>query len=153
MIQAFKPSRGLSYFRRKSVKLIYALLTWRTRRMIFLSSLYGMVLGIKRPDHDHAAKLTQVLNIARDPQGIEFPIAIKSVIWYKRLSPTLEIEGRTYHLRDLANPDLAEGDLERLVGGIIAKTPEWLQYAKKSQMRYDLLCLGRHLRTGELPSA
>ena len=123
-------------------------LNWKTRRMIFLSSIYGLIMDITKPDASNAEKLSKVLNIGRTGKGIEFPIAIKSVIWYRCLDSSLEVQGRTLHLRDLANPSLSEEDGSLMVETIINIMPSWLRYAKRSQMVYDLQRLVKHLQSG-----
>ena len=77
MIQGVnEPYNNPSLFERGLSKLIRRVFAWKTRRMIFLSSIYGLVLDISRTDTENAEKLSRVLNIGRSVEGIEFPIAI-----------------------------------------------------------------------------
>jgi hypothetical protein len=154
MIQGVnEPYNNPSLFERGLSKLIRRVFAWKTRRMIFLSSIYGLVLDISRTDTENAEKLSRVLNIGRSVEGIEFPIAIKSVIWYNRISPYMEIEGRTVHIRDLSNPKISEEDSRLIIDSILARMPSWLKYAKLSQMRYDLTKLASLLQTQQSAQA
>ena len=103
----------------------------------------------QKPDRVNTSQLSQALNIARNPDAIQFPMAIKSVIWYKRIPSGLMVEGRQYQVSDIARADLTKNVHEALVTEFLEKTPAWLHYAKTSQMRYDLECLFKLLRTSK----
>lgn len=150
MSENTSPLTRLGFIGRKTVQVVHRLLTWKSRRMIFLSSIYGLVMDIKDPDHVNTSQLSQALNIARNPDAIQFPMAIKSVIWYKRIPSGLMVEGRQYQVSDIVRADLTEHVHEALVTEFLEKTPEWLRYAKTSQMRYDLECLFKLLQTSKI---
>lgn len=135
---------------RKTVQVVHRLLTWKSRRMIFLSSIYGLIMDNQKPDRVNTSQLSQALNIARNPDAIQFPMAIKSVIWYKRIPSGLMVEGRQYQVSDIARADLTKNVHEALVTEFLEKTPAWLRYAKTSQMRYDLECLFKLLQTSKI---
>lgn len=140
-IQQPKRSKFL-FLKTKFLKGIYFLLSWKTRRMIFLSSIYGLVCP-KQSDLVNTRKLSKMLNISREPDALRLPIAIKSIIWYRHL-PTSP-EGQVLSVTELSNPDLTDEARDIITEQILAKMPEWLKYAKPSQMKYDLNCLVKFL--------
>lgn len=127
-------------------KLGHFLIPWKTRRRIFLSSIYGMVVGATAPDIKHADQLAKVLNLARDHKALEFPLAIKSVIWFNTTKDLITVETRKLYLKDLGQVDLTEKERDELVVFILRRTPGILKYAKPNQMAYDLKCLSNYLR-------
>lgn len=140
----FSPLKGFC------LKLIYKVLSWRTRRMIFLSSLYGLAMDIQKPDISHAKKLSKVLNIAREPSSVELPMSLKSVIWKNHLTEKLDRQGNILRVTDLNNPWLSLEDFDALATSIVKNMPEWLKYAKDSQIKYDIRCMVKmmHKETG-----
>lgn len=110
--------------------------------MIFLSSIYGLVCP-KQSDLVNTRKLSKMLNISREPDALRLPIAIKSIIWYRHL-PTSP-EGQVLSVTELSNPNLTDEARDIITERILAKMPEWLKYAKPSQMKYDLNCLVKFL--------
>lgn len=109
--------------------------------MIFLSSLYGLAMDIQKPDISHAKKLSKVLNIAREPSSVELPMSLKSVIWKKRLTEKLDHQGNILRVTDLNKPWLSLEDFDTLATSIVKNMPEWLRYAKDSQIKYDIHCM------------
>lgn len=140
MLISYQPVRHC-LFKGFCLKLAYKLLSWRTRRMIFLSSLYGLVMDIQKPDISHAKKLSKVLNIAREPSSVELPMSLKSVIWNKRLTEKLDHQGNILRFTDLNKPWLSLEDFDTLATSIVKNMPEWLRYAKDSQIKYDIHCM------------
>lgn len=118
--------------------------------MIFLSSLYGLALDIQKPDITHAKKLSKVLNIAREPSSVELPMSLKSVIWKNHLTEKLDHQGNILRVTDLNNPWLSLEDFDALATSIVKNMPEWLKYAKDSQIKYDIRCMVKmmHKETG-----
>lgn len=137
----------IGFMKRFVVKMAYRLFNWRSRRMIFLSSIYGLMTNNNEADYARTVQLTQVLNLARNPAALQFPIAIKSVIWSKRLPSGIMVDGKKFQVSDMARTDLKDGVHDALVDELLKKTPEWLHYARLSQMRYDLECLFKLLQS------
>lgn len=145
-------SKRPSFFGRGFLGVMRTVFSWKTRRMIFLSSIYGYILNVRTPDREHAEKLSKVLNVARKPEALELPIAIKSVIWRNRMPSGVEVEGRTLQISDLARNDLSDQECNTFIKLIVDSMPDWLQYAKKPQMQYDLKQLVKCLHTESLAS-
>lgn len=114
--------------------------------MIFLSSIYGLVTESQTPDAIHAEQLAKVLNLTGGRRAMEFPVAIKSVIWYGTNEDKLFVEKRHLTLKDLGRADLTKKESDALVQYIVDRTPFLLQYAKTSQMAYDVQRLCSYLQ-------
>ena len=149
MVLFSKSSNPLVKFSLRSslIRLAHQLLSWRTRRMILLSSIYGVVLDIKKPDIEHSNRLSSVLNLAKDPRALELPVAIKSVIWYLTDENKVTVAKRQLCLKDLGRPDLTEEECNVLANHVVEQIPGVLRYAKTSQMVYDVKCLSVYLRS------
>lgn len=127
-------------------KLGSYLFSWKTRRRIFLSTIYGMSVDQEKTDFDHADKLAKVLNLSRDHKALELPMAIKSVVWFKKDKELVVVETRKLFLKDIARKDLSEKEQEELACSIVNNTPWIIRYAKYKQMVYDVKCLSNYLR-------
>lgn len=143
------PQAALGLLHRSIVKTVYRVLSWKSRRMIFLSTIYGMATDLQQPDEARIFQLTRALNLARNPETLQLPLAIKSVVWYKRLPSGLEVEGQNFQVSDMTRTDLTEDTQEALLNELLQKTPSWLLYARPGQMRYDLECMFKFLRGPE----
>lgn len=130
----------LSYFARR-------FLTWKLRRLIFLSSLYGVVSQVRHVDEENAKRLVKALNIANNPDSVQLPVAVKSAIWSHRVENGFYIEDRHLNVQDLGSKDIKDADLEEIARWIVKKMPYWLHYAKSTQMLYDVKRLGCLMRT------
>lgn len=139
----------LSFIRPTVNKLAHSLLSWRIRRLIFLSSVYATALQVSKLDKDHADKLAKVLNIARDHRAMELPVAIKSIIWYKTNPDCVFLKDQRLSVRDLVRPDLSEQECDAIAAYIVQVTPVWLRYAKMAQMVYDVKSLAKQLHTNK----
>lgn len=137
----------LSFIRPTINKLAHSLLSWRIRRLIFLSSIYATALQVSKLDKEHADKLAKVLNIARDHRAMELPVAIKSIIWYKTNPKCIFVKNRRLTVRDLVRSDLTEQECDAIASYIVKVMPSWLKYANLVQMVYDVKCLAKQLHT------
>ena len=126
------------------------LLSWKTRRLIFLSSLYGAVCQVKHVDEANAERLVKALNIAKTADSIVLPVAVKSVIWSHRVESGIFVEDRHLSIQDLCSDQIQEADREALARWIVKKMPLWLRYAKSSQMLYDVKRLAEVTRSVQL---
>ena len=114
------------------------LLSWKIRRLIFLSSLYGVVRDVNHVDKENAKRLVKALNIAIRPDSVQLPVAVKSVIWSHRVEEGIYVGGRHLHVQDLGSHEVKDGEREELAKWVIKKMPDWLHYAKSAQMLYDV---------------
>lgn len=130
-----------------ALKLTHSLFSWRTRRMILLSSLYGSLTKPVQPDIRHAVGLAKVLNLTNDYRTMQLPVAINSVIWYHTDRDFVTVKKRQLCLQDLIKPDLTKEECQALVLHIVQQTPKVLRYAKTSQMVYDIQCLRDYIRS------
>lgn len=127
-------------------KLGHFLFTWKTQRLIFLSTIYGMAVDNKKLDTEHAEKLAKVLNITNDSRTLELPFTFKSVVWFHTTKDGIVTEKRKLSIKDLGRKDISEKECECIIAHIVQNAPCLLIYAKPSQMAYDVKRLAGFLR-------
>jgi hypothetical protein len=119
-------------------RLLKKKLSYRLKRMIFLSSVLGLVENIQHPDNELLGKLNSVLKLAHDKQALKFPIMIHSWIWRRQKDNVISLDGRTVPISDLVQ--LREGDVnfDKLAEYLFHAAPDWVVYSKLPTVSEDL---------------
>ncbi len=125
-------------------KWLYHKIPKRVKRLIFVSSIIGLLDVDKSITNELIAKINSLLKIAHNPDAMYFPIAVKSIIWRKLVkNPTMIINGIEYNISDLRNIRKTDKYYDSLSKFILNAAPEWLRYGSAALMEYDIqiLCL------------
>lgn len=117
----------------------------RFKRLIFLSSVIGVVKGMKSPDEGAIEKLNEVLRIAYNKNAMQFPMQVHSWIWNDRLRTLdIELEDRIVSVTTLTQTKLDEQDFIHIAHYFIDNAPKWLIYGSIRQIAKDLETLFRN---------
>lgn len=117
----------------------------RFKRLIFLSSVLGVIKGLKKPDADAIDKLNRALHIAHNKDAMLFPMQIHSWIWRDRLeSLDIELDDRIVSVTTLSQTKLDNSDFFRIALYFIEHAPKWLIYGSIRQIAADLQTMFRN---------
>lgn len=123
----------------------------RVKRLVFISSIVGLVYKSKEPDLTLISKLNSVLHIANSAQAMQLPYRVKSVIWKDADLTTLSHSGKSLCLADIETFDIDKEDIERLTVQVVSQTPWWLKYSSPEVMCEDLKVLFKQIQKPQNP--
>ncbi len=127
----------------------------RIKRLIFLSSVFGLVGNVNNPSKDTMSKLNTVLKLAHNNDAIAFPMYIHSWLW-RNCDPNLkvQIDGETVSLADLlrnvteATDMTWQGSQFKLLAEYLTQiAPQWIVYGPTQMIAKDLEVLFKKCTT------
>lgn len=138
---------GHNFVTRFLIKTYTKRIPRRLKRLIYVSSILGMMQQVKDPNMELVSKLNDVFKIAKYPDAFKFPMYIKSIIWKNMATNQVVVgDARSIAIPDLINSDLTNSDVE-LVGQYFAKhSPSWLRYGSIDLMVDDVMILLKQLK-------
>lgn len=113
------------------------MLPWRFRRMIVLSGCFGLLSSLDKPLLTHSEELSEVLNLARNPDSIKVPIKLHSIIVSQFSTLNLELNGKTITINDVVEGNLSEEVRMALSEKMAYLVPPSLCYSLPNCMAYD----------------
>lgn len=132
--------------------LFNKLFSRRMKRLVFISSIVGLVYKVKDPDIKVISKLNAILDLANSPQAMELPYMVKSVIWKDKDLNILGHDGKAIHIEDVKNFEMDSTDIDNLSTQVVSQTPWWLKYSSTEVMCSDLKTLFKQIRNSPQPS-
>lgn len=132
--------------------LFNKLFSRRMKRLVFISSIVGLVYKVKDPDIKVISKLNAILDLANSPQAMELPYRVKSVIWKDKDLNILGHDGKAIHIEDVKTFEMDSTDIDNLSTQVVSQTPWWLKYSSTEVMCSDLKTLFKQIRNSPKPS-
>ncbi len=132
--------------------LFNKLFSRRMKRLVFISSIVGLVYKVKDPDIKVISKLNAILDLANSPQAMELPYRVKSVIWKDKDLNILGHDGKAIHIEDVKTFEMDSTDIDNLSTQVVSQTPWWLKYSSTEVMCSDLKTLFKQIRNSPQPS-
>lgn len=120
------------------------LLPTRTKRLIFLSTIFAGVKGINDPDVKMLNQLNTLLNLSSVDEAVALPMCFGDFLWRKRLADGIRLQHRKHavlQLSEVNNKSLTQAEMRIVSNAIINATPCFLRYDSKTKMRADLFVL------------
>lgn len=113
------------------------------RRMIFLSSLYATIQGVRNPERELVDKLNRVLQITtKDPSAMCAPMMVHEFIWtnVNDHNIVLSQERHAVHVDELGlgSQKFKTEELVRIARYFIDRMPSWLRYDADNVMLDDV---------------
>lgn len=138
---------GSNFVTRYIIKTCKKKLPPRLKRLMYVSSILGMMQQAKDPNMELVGKLNDVFKIAKYPEAFKFPMYIKSMIWKNMESDKVVVSnGRSIAISDLIKTDLTNNDVA-LVGAYFAKNvPNWLKYGSIDLLIDDVMVLLKQVK-------
>ena len=120
-------------------RVLGAVLSPRTRKLIFLSSLAGYLQKVTNPDNEMVEKINELFSLSRDPTALKLPMQMSARIWSAfDESALLQAGINTPALSELSNSKLSAPQLRIISNQLINTVPCWLIYGSREAMRQDI---------------
>lgn len=101
----------------------------RSKRTIFMTTLYLKMAGIYTPSKDTLEECNKRLGLVCNVDALKLPAVLQDTIWDRTASATLE----------KVDKEISRGDINGVCQRVIAITPRWLRYGSHSDaMRHDI---------------
>lgn len=113
----------------------------KTKRLIYISSILGVIEASKDPDKRLIAKLNEVFHIAKYQDSFLFPIHINRFIWPKMENVIIKCDGRDIPLKGISQTELTDKERKVISEYFFKNTPRWLSYGSKNLMVADVSSL------------
>jgi len=121
--------------------ILTKILPYKTKRLIFLSSILAGIKNITNPDKQLLRKVNEVLEISRIDEAIALPMHYGDAIWSRLLPEGIYLKYLKYpvlQLSDLDKNHLTTTELRIIANAILNSTPVWMKYGSRRTMRNDL---------------
>lgn len=120
----------------------------RIKRLIFLSSIIGMIERVETPDQEMLNKLNEVLKLAHNNEAMVLPFHIHSWLW-KKCDPeaSIEVNGQNICMINIANANLGKTGFLQVAEYLISKAPEWIVYDSNQVIAKDLELVFKNITT------
>jgi hypothetical protein len=142
---AAKRTKGL--FSRSFTALLENKLPRKVKRLIYVSSILGLMQQVRDPDMTLVTKLNETFKLAEYPDAFAFPMYIKSVIWKDALFDQVCIHtDRNVAIGELINEDLNNRDCTAIGEYFAQQAPAWLKYGSLEVMVNDIVVLIKQLK-------
>jgi hypothetical protein len=139
------PRGGL--FSRMFTKVLENRLPRKFKRLIYVSSILGLIQQMQDPDMELVTKLNETFKLAEYPDAFAFPMYIKSVIWKDALFDHVSIHSdRNVAIGDLIKEDLNSRDCAAIGEYFATHSPSWLKYGAIDFMVNDVVLLIQQLK-------
>ncbi len=143
---AYKPRDG--FFSRAFAKVLENNLPRRFKRLIYVSSILGLMQQARDPDMTLVTKLNDTLKLAQYPDAFAFPMYVKSVIWRDAIFDTVCLRAdQRIAIGDLIKQDLTGKDCTAIGEYFASQSPSWLKYGSLEFMVNDVVSLIKQLKT------
>lgn len=130
-----------NFFTRFLARLAEVKLSRRLKRLIYISSIFGVIKQIKDPDMTLITKLNEIFKVARYPDAFIFPMYIKSMIWKSAATRSVIINNKEVPVAGLKCRGLNNEEREEIGVYFAANAPEWLRYGSNTVMVSDVSLL------------
>ena len=110
----------------------------KTKRLIYVASLLGLIYHSQKPDDSLGEKLEKLFKLGKKKESYVFPMMITSHIWTS-LSPneSIEVNGKDMLIENLQSMSL-DTDERRIIAKYFEKhVPNWLRYGQEELLQHD----------------
>lgn len=138
-------SIGGNFATRYLTRVLSERLPRKVKRMLYVSSVIGMVIQRDKPDMAMVERINKVMHLAYRTSSLLFPVYIGSVIWKNLCGKTVQLEQGPVEITHLPIHAMQEIDLWRTGVFFSRNAPAWLHYGSENLMTTDvhdaLVCL------------
>lgn len=118
--------------------IVQSILPWRFRRLLVLSGTYGALSSMEAPLRQHAQELSEVLCLSNDPESVEVPIALHSILVSKFNKLNVQVHGQHISLKDAVSRNLNKPERKALADAMAKNVHPSLRYSHRGCMAEDL---------------
>lgn len=135
------------FFGRQIANAMAKRLPRRFKRLIYISSIMGLLQQVKDPDMQVVGKLNEVFKIAKYPDAFIFPMYIKSLIWKDISQMAVQIDQEnSLDISTVITCDLSTRECTAIGEHFARRAPSWLKYGSIELMIEDVIKLVRQLK-------
>lgn len=139
-IKQFQPKTD-NFFTRYLERIAHTKLPRRWKRLIYVSSILGLIQQVKDPDMRLVNKLNKVLRIADNSNSYILPMYIKSIIWKQAANHSIVLGDRSISVEEIGACDLTRTDCTAIGVYFANNAPAWLKYGSDELMVSDVKLL------------
>lgn len=110
----------------------------KVKRLIYLSTILGMLQNQKDPDIELVKKLNEIFQVARDPNAYLFPMHIRSMIWKGHCGSTIKLVRGVVPITEIKNLNLTDTDATDIGVYFAEHSPEWIRYGSNDLLISDV---------------
>ena len=120
-------------------RFLERVLSKRTRKLIFLSSLAGYMQNVTNPDNEMVEKINELFSLTRNPGAMKLPIQMNAKIWSAFDEAVLErARVKDCNLSGISETKVSIAQLRIVANQLIDTVPSWLIYGSREAMRQDI---------------
>ena len=139
------------FFRRAIGKYIEKKFPRKIKRMIFISTITGLVKRIQEPSEEHIQKINEIFQVTRNPDAMLMSIKVKNVVWKNINTSSIHCEhAGTISLSEILTRELDSSDYKTIGHFFAEKAPSWLRYGSIELMCTDAIQLIKVLKKAEI---
>jgi len=123
----------MTFIKKKVENTLTNYLPKKVKRLIFISSVIGLIKNIKDPDIEILNKINELFNLSTDNKVLKLPIYFKYYIWtsFKRGADESVI-------KNINNSDIEISNVNIFIKKILNDIPSWLNYGTNELIISDL---------------
>jgi len=123
----------MTFIKKKVENTLTNYLPKKVKRLIFISSVIGLIKNIKDPDIEILNKINELFNLSTDNKVLKLPIYFKYYIWtsFKRGVDESVI-------KNINNSDIEISNVNIFIKKILNDIPSWLNYGTNELIISDL---------------
>lgn len=144
------PKKKLT-FKQKFVKFLFKKVPKRFKRIVFISSIMGMIEQSRDANMELVNKVNEIFQLAKDPKTFLLPVHFNSVIWTD-ITADSPLGGDPEAnevcricLRDINDRILSHDECEAIGRHFAKNVPDWLKYGSFELMVSDVIRLVREI--------
>lgn len=128
----------LDFFRWLIGNLIIKHMSWRMKRLIFVSSAFAVLKQISDPNDVAARKLNEILALAHKQDSCGFAMLIKDLIWKDLGTEPIQIYGQSLSIADISKRQFSEKERKAIGEYFVSKVPSFLRYGSDNLMSNEV---------------
>lgn len=109
----------------------------RVKRMMFVTTITGLMRQITDPNEELIARLNDVFKAVHYQGTISATMRVKAIIW-RKINPTVELNGRSVTIAGLDKMVLTDDETEQVASYFASNVPSWMRYGSRELMIHDV---------------
>ena len=109
----------------------------RVKRMMFVTTITGLMRQITDPNEELIARLNDVFKAVHYQGTISATMRVKAIIW-RKINPTVELNGRSVTIAGMDKMVLTDEETEQVASYFASNVPSWMRYGSRELMIHDV---------------
>lgn len=130
-----------SFIKRFLTRLAEKKLPKRVKRMMYISSIIGLLCGDKNPDLELIAHLNDIFQMAQFSEAVKLPFIIKDAIWSDVDVHKVVIDGKEIDVTTVNVVKMSYHERSDLAEYFAKNVPSWIKYDDIDKMKTEIYTL------------